>query len=207
MVIPLSRAQTTLTGMLSLKETRSDFGPLNIAFRLLRPRRPNSGAATFRSDLGPALLPGGFFLETKLASRVGLLSLTKGIAGILGRSGGRTGAADAGGCGLACLHARITAAMRGLRAIGNAIVFCVSDRRAHRQERECEHGRSRSGELLRSRSHLFFFLFLQVGKIRPQTLPRRGIAPRLTTLDVCAERALAIAAIRNAAIPNALGKL
>jgi hypothetical protein len=83
----------------------------------------------------------------------------------------------------------------------------VSDRRTHCQERECECCRSREDELLRSRIHLFFFLLLQVGTIRPQTLPQRGIAPRLTTLDVCAERALAIAAIRIAAIPNALGKL
>src|SRR5665213_393090 len=185
---------------------RSSFGPPDIASKLLRPRRPNPGAATFRSDLSPALLPGGFFLETKLTSRVGLLSLTKGIAGILGRGSGRTGAADAGGCSPACLHARITAAMRGLRAIGNAIVFCVSDRRAHRQERECEQGRSRGGELLRSRSHLFFFLFLQVGRNRLQTLARRGIEPRLTTLDVCAEPALAIAAIRIAAIPKFAGR-
>lgn len=164
-------------------------------------------AATFGSDLSPASLSGGFFPETKLAPRVWLLSLTKRIAWIAGRGGGGTGAADAGRCGPAGLHARVTAAMRCLSAIGYAIIFCVSGGRAHRQKRECERGRSQGGELLRSRFHVFFFLFLRVGSNRPQTLPKRGIAPRPTIPDVSSEPALAIAAGRIAAIPNSLAAL
>jgi hypothetical protein len=78
----------------------------------------------------------GVFPETKRASRVWLRRLiTKGIAGILGRGGCRTNAADAGGCGPACLHARITATMSRLRATRNAIVVSVNGRRRHHEKR------------------------------------------------------------------------
>jgi len=78
----------------------------------------------------------GLFPETKRASRVWLRRLiTKGIAGILGRGGCRTNAADAGGCGPACLHARITATVSRLRAIRNAIVVSVNGRRRHHEKR------------------------------------------------------------------------
>jgi hypothetical protein len=78
----------------------------------------------------------GVFPETKRASRVWLRRLiTKGIAGILGRGGCRTNSADAGGCGPACLHARITATMSRLRATRNAIVVSVNGRRRHHEKR------------------------------------------------------------------------
>jgi len=139
---------------------------------MLRPRSWSSGAATSGSDFSAGRsLRDGLFAEARLARRAGLLGLTKGIAGILGRTGGRTNAADAGGCGLAGLHGRITAAMRRLSATGNAIVRCLNGRRCHGQKRECEQRRGRGGQRLRSRFHLFFFLFSQVGRNRPQTPP------------------------------------
>src|SRR3981081_930001 len=137
-------------------------------------------------------MPGGLFPGTKLDSWVWLLLLiTQGIAGILGRGIKRTRSADAGGCGPACLHGLITAAMSCLSAIRNAIVVCLSGGRCHHEERKCEQRRGGGDELFRSRFHLFFFLFLQVGRNRPQKIPECGIALRFTTAHLIAELGLA----------------
>jgi hypothetical protein len=93
--------------------------------------------------------------------------------------------------------------MSRLSAIRNAIFVGVNGGSRHREKRECEQARCRGSEGLRSRFHLFFFLFLQVGWNRPQPIPKCGIALRLLP-DVSTERGLAIAAIRIAAIPNSL---
>jgi hypothetical protein len=171
--------------------------------KIVAARRSNSGAAD--SDLISARqsMRGGFFPETKLASRVWSLWLkTKGIARIPGRQAGPTNAADPGGCSLACFHARITAAMCCLSAAGDAIVFCVNGRRCDREKRECEQAGSRGGKRLRGWFHLFFFLFVQARRRQQQTILNCRIALMLTIMDVSTEPRSAIAAIRIAAIPN-----
>ena len=92
-------------------------------------------------------------------------------ARIRGRSIERARAADAGGCGPACLHGLIAAAMSCLSATRNAVIVCLSGRRCHHEKRKCERRRSGGGELLRSRCHSVFFLFLRV----PQKNPQRAI--------------------------------
>jgi hypothetical protein len=90
-----------------------------------------------------------------------MLSLkTQRLARIFVRGRGPTRAADAGGCGPACLHARITAAMSCLSAPRNAIFVCVNGGRRHREKRKCEQCRSGSGELFEVGFILFFSLFL-----------------------------------------------
>src|SRR5260370_29542914 len=88
--------------------------------------------------------------------------ISQRIARILGRRNERARAADAGGCGLACLHGLIAAAMSCLSATRNAVIVCLSGRRCHHEKRKCEQRRSGGGELLRSRCHSVFFLFLRV---------------------------------------------
>src|SRR5712692_12063092 len=85
--------------------------------------------------------------------------ISQRTARILGRRIERARAADAGGCGPACLHGLIAAAMSCLSATRNAVIVCLSGRRCHHEKRKCEQRRSGGGELLRSRCHPVFSCF------------------------------------------------
>ncbi len=151
-------------------------------------------------------IPAGLLPEWKPASRVRLLRLIgKGIAGLRRRVRRLAVPAHTGGRGLACLHGRVATAVRRLGAIRNAIVVCVSNRRGDHEKRGRE--QRRCGEHLRSRFHVFFFLLLGVGTVPASASPERGIAPRFVTSQVTAKSGFATAAIRIAAIPNAVADL
>lgn len=129
------------------------------------------------------------FAAMKCAVRVRLLRF-KGecIAALtLGRRTGRTHAADAGGSGLACLHGRITAAMSCLSTVRDAVVVCPGTGRRHRDKRKCEQRRSRGCERRRIPFH-FFVLCVPSARaaIARRRIPRRGVALRLMTRDLCA---------------------
>src|ERR1700687_2126787 len=86
--------------------------------------------------------------------------MSQGVAGSFGRGSERARAADPGGCGPACLHGLISAAMSCLSAIRNALVVCLSGGRCHNEKRKREQRRSGGCEFFRGRSHsVFFFLF------------------------------------------------
>ncbi len=134
----------------------------------------------------------------------GVLGGVLGIAGALGRGTERARSADTGGCGPACLHARITTAMSGLSAIRNAIVVCPSGGRCHHEERECEQRRGGGGEFFRSRFHAVSFLFFMV----PQKIPQRAIrAEPSRTAHLWAELRLAIAASASQLFPMSRSSL
>lgn len=88
--------------------------------------------------------------------------------------------------------------MSCLSATRNAVIVCLSGRRCHHEKRKCEQRRSGGGELLRSRCHSVFFLFLRVPQKNPQrVIPAEFHGPRTWG----AELGLAIVAIRIAAMP------
>ena len=116
------------------------------------------------------------------------------------RCGLRARAADTSRCGPAGFHGWITAAMRRLSAVRNAIIICVSGGRRHQKTRKRQCGRCRGGKRLPSWLHLFFFLFSAGREETPAKDSQRTIAPRFTSAHLGAEPGSTMMVIRIAAM-------